>query len=135
MVVRAARLRGDYLKMYRYAMKDIAGDGVSEVCFELGEYYFGRQEYEEAAVWFYNAAYETQSILNARRGGDMAILRLADCYEAMGIAEQAEDYRAQAAAWRLPSVPRRLRRLRGRKEPGATVKKEKIRLVQSIQMR
>ena len=101
-VVRAARLRGDYLKMYRYAMKDIAGDGVSEVCFELGEYYFGRQEYEEAAVWFYNAAYETQSILNARRGGDMAILRLADCYEAMGIAEQAEDYRAQAAAWRLP---------------------------------
>lgn len=101
-VVRAARLRGDYLKMYRYAMKDIAGDGVSEVCFELGEYYFGRQEYEEAAVWFYNAAYETQSILNARRGGDMAILRLADCYEAMGIAEQAEDYRVQAAAWRLP---------------------------------
>ena len=69
---------------------------------ELGEYYFGRQEYEEAAVWFYNAAYETQSILNARRGGDMAILRLADCYEAMGIAEQAEDYRVQAAAWRLP---------------------------------
>ena len=32
----------------------------------------------------------------------MAILRLADCYEAMGIAEQAEDYRVQAAAWRLP---------------------------------
>lgn len=101
-VVRAARIRGDYLKMYRYAMKDIAGDGVSEVCFELGQYYFERQEYEEAAVWFYNAAYETQSILNAHRGGDMALLGLADCYEAMGLAEQAEEYRRQAKEWRLP---------------------------------
>lgn len=101
-VVRAARIRGDYLKMYRYAMKDIAGDGVSEVCFELGQYYSERQEYEEAAVWFYNAAYETQSILNAHRGGDMAILGLADCYEAMGLAEQAEEYRQQAKEWRLP---------------------------------
>lgn len=101
-VVRAARIRGDYLKMYRYAMKDIAGDGVSEVCFELGQYYSERQEFEEAAVWFYNAAYETQSILNAHRGGDMAILGLADCYEAMGLAEQAEEYRKQAREWRLP---------------------------------
>lgn len=101
-VVRAARIRRDYLKMYRYAMKDIAGDGVSEVCFELGQYYSERQEYEEAAVWFYNAAYETQSILNAHRGGDMAILGLADCYEAMGLAEQAEEYRQQAREWRLP---------------------------------
>lgn len=101
-VVSAARIRGDYLKMYRYAMKDIAGDGVSEVCFELGQYYFERKEYEEAAIWFYNAAYETQSVLNARRGGDMAMLCLADCYEALGIREEAEGYRSQARQWHLP---------------------------------
>ena len=54
------------------------------------------------AVMVKNAAYETGSILNAHRGGDTALLRLADCYEVMGLAKQAEDYRAQAAAWRLP---------------------------------
>ena len=44
-VVRAARERGDFLKMYRYAMKDVASEGVSEVCFELGEYYLAQKEY------------------------------------------------------------------------------------------
>lgn len=53
-VVRGARLRGDFLKMYRYAMKDVASEGVSEVCYELGEYYFGQGDFKEAAIWFYN---------------------------------------------------------------------------------
>ncbi|MCI9665115.1 MAG: glycosyltransferase family 2 protein [Lachnospiraceae bacterium] len=99
-VVRAARIRGDYLKMYRYAMKDIASEGVSEVCFELGEYYFGTAIYEEAAMWFYNAAYETESILSIRCSGDLALGRLADCYEKMGLEGQARDYRKKAMDWK-----------------------------------
>lgn len=101
-VVRAARIRGDFLKMYRYAMKDIASDGVSEICFELGEYYFARKEYQEAAIWFYNAAYETHSILNIHTSGDMALMRLADCYEAMGFTGQAQEYRRAAGEWQVP---------------------------------
>lgn len=98
-VVRAARERGDYLKMYRYAMKDVASDGVSEVCFELGEYYLGQKEYAEAALWFYNAAYETQCVLNIHCGGDWPLERLARCYDAMGNEEQAEMYRQAAREW------------------------------------
>lgn len=101
-VVKAARLGGDYLKMYRYAMKDIASDGVSEVCFELGEYYFDREEYQEAAIWFYNAVYETQSILSVHQGGDFALMRLSDCYQKMGFDEQAQEYRCLAEEWHLP---------------------------------
>ena len=100
-VVRAARLRGDYLKMYRYALKDVASDGVSEVCFELGEYYLEQKEYQEAAIWFFNAAYETASILNIHSSGDLPLLRLADCYEAMGIEEQAWEYRKAAGEWQV----------------------------------
>lgn len=100
-VVKAARIRGDFLKMYRYAMKDIASDGVSEVCYELGEYYFSRREYQEAAIWFYNAAYETQSILNIRTSGDMPLTKLADCYEAMGFEEQTREYRRAAKEWHV----------------------------------
>ena len=95
-VVKAARLRGDYLKMYRYAMKDIASEGVSEVCLELGEYYFQRKEYKEAAVWFYNAVYGAQSILDIHSSQDLPLLGLAECYDAMGMKEQAERYRQQA---------------------------------------
>ena len=76
-VVRAARVRGDYLKMYRYAMKGVAIGEISEICFELGEYYFEQKDYAEAAIWFYNAAYETQSILNIHCGGDLPLHRLA----------------------------------------------------------
>ena len=91
-VVRAARMRGDFLKMYRYAMKDVASEGVSEVCYELGEYYFAQREYQEAAIWFYNAAYETQSILNIHCSSDLPLKGLARCYEKMGMPEQAKEY-------------------------------------------
>lgn len=94
-VVRAARIRGDFIKMYRYAMKDVASDGVSEVCFELGEYYMGQKDYQEAAIWYYNAAYETQSILDIRCCCQWPLKRLAECYEIMGCREQADKYRQE----------------------------------------
>lgn len=99
-VVRAARLRGDALKMYRYAMKGVTDDGISEVCFELGEYYLNQTDYAEASIWYYNAAYETASILNIHTGGDLPLMRLAECYEAMGVMEQAEKYRQAADEWK-----------------------------------
>lgn len=97
-IVRAARLKADYLKMFRYAMKDVASDegGVSEVCYELGEYYFSRGDYQEAAIWYYNAAYETASILNIHCSQELPRLGLCRCYEAMGCYEQAESYRKEA---------------------------------------
>ena len=98
-VVRAARLRGDGLKMYRYAMKGVTDEGISEVCWELGEYYFMRKDYVEASIWYYNAAYETSSILNIHTGGDLPLMRLSECYEALGEKEQAKEYRSLAKSW------------------------------------
>ena len=99
-VVRSARLRGEYLKMYRYAMKGVADEGISEVCFELGEYYFSKDDYVEASIWYYNAAFETSSILNIHMGGDLPLRRLSECYEALGVTEQAEEYRRAAEEWK-----------------------------------
>ena len=99
-VVRAARLNGDYLKMYRHAMKGVTDEGISEVCFELGEYYLGQGDYTEASIWYYNAAYETASILNIHSGGDLPLQRLADCYEVLGVEEQAGIYRKAAKEWK-----------------------------------
>ena len=98
-IVKAARLRKDYLKMYRYAMKDIASEGVSEVCFELGEYYYEAGIYEEAAMWYYNAFHETESILNIHCSGDLPLLHLSRCYEKLGQKEQALEYGRMAEDW------------------------------------
>jgi glycosyltransferase involved in cell wall biosynthesis len=98
-IVKAARLRGDALKMFRYAMKDIASEGVSEVCCELGEYYYEEGIYEEAVMWFYNAYHETQSILNLHCSGDIPLYGITKCYEKLGNAQMAEEYRKMAKDW------------------------------------
>lgn len=95
-IVKAARLRKDYLKMYRYAMKDVASEGVSEVCYELGEYYYEAGIYDEAIMWFYNAAKETQSILNIRYSEELPLLRLSLIYEKLGDNDMALQYRQMA---------------------------------------
>lgn len=99
-IVKAAALRGDTVKFFRYAMKDIASEGVSEVCYELGDFYFRQEEYEEAAMWFYNAAYETACILNIHYSGDMPLLKLAACYEKLGCEELACEYAMKAKEWK-----------------------------------
>lgn len=89
---RAARIAGDVPDFFKYAMKVIACDGCAEICCELGEYYRQQKDYDEAVVWFYNAAYETESILNIHSGSDIPLQGLADCYRALGNEEQAAEY-------------------------------------------
>ena len=99
---RAARIAGDTEDFFKYAMKVIASDGCAEICCELGEFYRQKKDYDEAVVWYYNAAYETESILQIRSGSDIPLQGLADCYRALGNEEQAAEYEklAQEAAQR-----------------------------------
>lgn len=89
---RAARITGDTAKFFKYAMKVAACEGCAEICCELGEYYLGIEDVDEAIVWYYNAAYETESILNVRCSGAVPLYGLAKCYRMIGNEEQAEEY-------------------------------------------
>ncbi len=82
-VVRACRLSGNTSDFYKYAMRATASDEEipSEICYELGRFYQDLKDYPEAAMWFYNACHETESILNIRYGGDMAKKALEECQE------------------------------------------------------
>lgn len=99
-IVKAASIRDDVHQFYRYAMKDVASGAVSEVCYELGNFYFDRAEYEEAAMWYYNAAYETNSILSIRTSGDLPLYGLSACYEKLGMVELACEYAMKAKEWK-----------------------------------
>lgn len=94
---RAARIAGDVADFFKYAMKVVACDGCAEICCELGEYYRQQEDYDEAVVWFYNAAFETESILSIRSGKEIPLQGLADCYRALGNEAQAAEYEKLAA--------------------------------------
>lgn len=90
---RAARLAGDVVTFFKYAFKVIAEKACSEICCELGQFYEDAGDWEEAAVWYYNAVYETQPILDIRAGGSRGLEGLIRCEEKLGCEEQAAAYR------------------------------------------
>lgn len=94
-VARAARLTGDRVKFFKYASKVIAGEANSEICCEMGHFYEELADYEEAAVWYYNAVYETCPVLDIRAGGSEGLEGLIRCYERLNCPEQAEAYREE----------------------------------------
>ena len=96
---KAARLAGDVPDFFKYAMKAVTAGGCAEICYELGNFYTERRDYDEAVVWLYNAAYETESVLNIHSGGDLPLRGLAACYQALGNEEQAAEYTRLAAEW------------------------------------
>jgi len=69
---KANRLKGSIPGFFKYAMKAVTAGGCSEICYELGIYYMEIQDHEEAAMWFYNAAHETEPILSIAYGGENA---------------------------------------------------------------
>lgn len=99
-LVRAGRLLSDTKFFFRYAVKAMAaGDAPSEICFELGEYYFAgeapsEKDIYEAALWYYNAIYEAVPELNIKMGGSLPAKRLVQCYERLGEEKAVEQYRA-----------------------------------------
>lgn len=92
----AARRSGDEFKFLKYAIKVIASGGCSEICCELGSFYYYKKDYEEAAIWFYNACYQTEALLALKTTGKEPMNKLADCYDGMGLFDVAESYRKEA---------------------------------------
>lgn len=91
-VAKAARLRKDTVTFFKHVSKVIAGEGCAEICCELGAFYEDIADYEEAAIWYYNAAYETAPVITIEAGRKHAFQGLIRCYEAMGLTEQAQMY-------------------------------------------
>lgn len=92
---RAARYAKDTVAFFKYTSKVIAGEACSEICCELGHFYEEIADWEEAAVWYYNAVYETGPILNIQAGGRESLEGLIRCYERLECPEQAAVYRQE----------------------------------------
>lgn len=80
-LARGYRLLGKTNDFFKAALKDMATNPCAEICMELGEYFFALEDFDEAAIWYYNAAYETSAILYARAAGDLPRNALVQVYE------------------------------------------------------
>jgi glycosyltransferase involved in cell wall biosynthesis len=91
-----AVLENDPEALLKYTLKDAITEMSSEMCYELGDFYFAKKDYDEAIVWYFNAAYECSSILDIKKNMELPRLALAKCYRAIGNEEQAADYEREA---------------------------------------
>ncbi len=90
---RGNRLKGNVTQFFKYALKNVAADGCAEICYELGRFYMEAGDYEEATLWLYNAAYETECILGVKYGAELPVSALIECYEKMGNEQMAGHYK------------------------------------------
>lgn len=106
-------INGESDKFFKVALKTAVNNPSSEICLTLGYYYFSKKDYEEAAMWFYNAAFETKSILDISSSGNKPLYQLSECYkkladscddyyERIQYTEMSDDYKSQADNWHMP---------------------------------
>ncbi|MDD7403815.1 MAG: glycosyltransferase family 2 protein [Butyribacter sp.] len=65
-LARAYRIENNLPKFFGFALKDAVTASCAEICCELGKYYESEGDLAEAALWYQNAATETESILDIR---------------------------------------------------------------------
>lgn len=94
-LAKSARLNKDMAEFFKYTAKVLTTEACSEICCELGAFYEGERDFEEAAIWYYNAVYETQPILQLACGGELGLEGLIRCYRAIGLSRQADIYRQE----------------------------------------
>lgn len=70
-LARAYRVQGDLPRFFSFALKDAVTESCAEMCCELGKYYEAQGDIMEAALWYQNAATETESILDIRTSGEI----------------------------------------------------------------
>jgi glycosyltransferase involved in cell wall biosynthesis len=118
-LARAYRLEDNKNEFFKLALKDMLTTPCSEMCYELGTYFMGQRDYTEAVLWYYNAAYETESILDVHTGGDLPLYGLVECYQTLLEEEkrkyapstaleiqyemELEKYQAASREWKVPA--------------------------------
>lgn len=115
-LLHTARITDDFPSILKFSLDDMLTTPSAEACMEIGEWFFEKKQFDTAILWFYHAAFEAESILNARNSGNLPLARLSDSYRALAELSRgqktdaeisaylnaASDYLAQSEAWELP---------------------------------
>ena len=92
------RLSGNDYEFMKIALCDVATTPSSETCCEIAHFYFEKGDYSEAAMWYQNAAYETEPVLDIHSKGSISLGGIVECYEKLlAMANESDDVGAQIA--------------------------------------
>lgn len=97
-LARCSRLKQDIHHLMTYALKDVVSGACAEMCCELGTYYEGCGEMQEAVTWYLNGATQTESILDIRTSGKIPAEGLVRCYSQLGMEEEAARWNEEAGS-------------------------------------
>lgn len=67
---KALRLEGDEVSFLQYALKAVSTMPCSEICLELGIYFYEKEQYEESLQWFESAVERTLPAVDASSSGE-----------------------------------------------------------------
>ena len=93
--LKAGRMCGSPDIRLKYALRGAATKGCSELCCELGLMFYEKSDYKEAALWFYNAAYETEPLMDIKCSGQIPLEHIIDCYEKLGEYDRAQEFKKE----------------------------------------
>ena len=103
-LVRAYRLTGNTQGFFSLSLRDVIGKPCSEICTEIGRYFYGEGNYNEAICWLYDGIFETEPIISVFCQGKENLSLLSDCYGKIGDMTSAEKYKKLAEEWVLPDT-------------------------------
>jgi glycosyltransferase involved in cell wall biosynthesis len=115
-LARCARLSGDVDTFFSVALKNVAMGGCSEIMCELGFYYMDRENFDEASLWFYNAAFEVSPVLIIDAHEITPYTALVKCYDGVigqkagqldpeqldALRKKRAEYAELASQWKRP---------------------------------
>lgn len=92
-LAKAAEARQDTEDFFKAVLKAVAMENPpAEICTLLGAHYEAREEYAEGAIWYYNAAFETEPVLSLSYGTKLPLEGLIRCKRAIGDTASAEEF-------------------------------------------
>lgn len=96
-LAKTAFYENDTTALLKYSLKDVAMEGTSEMCCILGQFFETAGDLNEAAMWYYNAAYETAPVIDLRSGKNIPLTRLSSIYESLGREDLKNHYLSELA--------------------------------------
>ena len=94
-LTKVAVIEKDANRVLKFALKDVASEGSSDMCSLLGSYFEELGDLKEAVLWYYNARYETKAILDINSMGKTPLEGLIRIYEVLGLKEEALKYQEE----------------------------------------
>lgn len=94
-LAKVAVIENDTVSLLKYSLKDVASEGSSDMCCLLGEYFESLKDHNEAAMWYFNARYETKAIIDINSCGKKPLEGLIRIYEVLGLKEEALKYKEE----------------------------------------